>query len=223
MFRKPVNTIKQGDRAGICVPQLDADLIERGIAATPRSIKSSDLAIVLIQRIPYFLSGEVKTKSKYHISIGHQTGIGVITLFSCQSTQKAFNFSKNSLKTGNNQAEQFSFAFTREYQSEEVLPNPKKSAQQEETKGNEPADIAKDYYAIIKFEKEVLAQEQTLLIGSKLDTDTSLKTCRLAFYGQVLVLLPHSQSQEERQQFLQQITIIKDKVKFGKVDKVVDN
>ena len=48
MFRKPVNAIKQGDRAGICVPQLDADLIERGIAATPRSIKSSDLAIVLI-------------------------------------------------------------------------------------------------------------------------------------------------------------------------------
>lgn len=44
-------------------------------------------------------------------------------------------------------------------------------------------EVSKDYYAIIKFEKEVLAQEQTLLIGSKLDTDTSLKTCRLAFYG----------------------------------------
>jgi len=28
MFRKPVQQIKQGDRAGICVPQLDADLIE---------------------------------------------------------------------------------------------------------------------------------------------------------------------------------------------------
>lgn len=44
-------------------------------------------------------------------------------------------------------------------------------------------EVSKDYFAIIKFEKEVLAQEQTLLIGSKLDTDTSLKTCRLAFYG----------------------------------------
>ena len=71
MFRKPVNSIRQGDRAGICVPQLDAELIERGIASTPRSLKSSDFAIVLVKRIPYFTSGEIKSKGKYHISLGH--------------------------------------------------------------------------------------------------------------------------------------------------------
>ena len=76
MFRKPVKSIAQGDRAGMCVPQLDVDLIERGIATSPKSLKSSDLAIVLVKKIPYFTSQEIKSKNKYHISMGHQTCIG---------------------------------------------------------------------------------------------------------------------------------------------------
>jgi selenocysteine-specific elongation factor len=87
MFRKPVTMIRQGDRAGLCVAQLDADLIERGIAATPRCLKSSNLAIVLVKRIPYF-QGEIRTKGKFHISMGHQTGIGVMTFFSAQCTSQ---------------------------------------------------------------------------------------------------------------------------------------
>ncbi len=193
MFRKPVQHIRQGDRAGICVPQLDADLIERGIAATPRSIKSSDLAIVLVQRIPYFLSGEVKTKGKYHISIGHQTGIGAIILFSCEANQNSYNFTKSSLKLKDSQ---IMFDFKKEYRAEEVLPKSDKKNQQSQEESKEitqkPDEIPRDYYALIKLEKEVLAQEQTLLIGSKLDTDTSLKTCRLAFFGQVLQLFAHN-------------------------------
>ena len=35
MFRKPVKSAMQGDRAGICVPGLDASLVERGIVAEP--------------------------------------------------------------------------------------------------------------------------------------------------------------------------------------------
>ena len=82
MFRKPVQTAKQGDRVGICLAQLDAALIERGIAAKPGSMKPTDCAILIVRRIPYF-SGEVKTKSKLHISIGHQTTIGQVSFFSC--------------------------------------------------------------------------------------------------------------------------------------------
>jgi selenocysteine-specific elongation factor len=35
MFRKPVDTISQGDRAGVCVTGLDASLVERGLLCTP--------------------------------------------------------------------------------------------------------------------------------------------------------------------------------------------
>lgn len=70
MFRKPVTRVKQGDRVGICLPQLDASKIERGIAAKPRSVKTFDLAIVIVRRVPYF-ANEVKSKARFHISLGH--------------------------------------------------------------------------------------------------------------------------------------------------------
>ena len=77
-------------------------------------------------------------------------------------------------------------------------------------------------YAIIKFEKETLAQEQSLLIGSKLDAEISLKQCRLGFYGQVLKLFPASQAPDERENILSGIKIMKAKQKIGKIEKVND-
>ena len=38
----------------MCLPQLDASKIERGIAAKPRSVLVSDLAIVIVRRVPYY-------------------------------------------------------------------------------------------------------------------------------------------------------------------------
>jgi selenocysteine-specific elongation factor len=99
MFRKPVSSVKQGDRVGICMAQLDASLIERGIAAKPGSLKPTDCAIVVVKRIPYFI-GEIKTKAKLHISIGHQTVIGQVSFFSCPESQadsSSMHFNKNSL------------------------------------------------------------------------------------------------------------------------------
>lgn len=75
IFRKPVQSCKQGDRVGICLAQLDSSLIERGIAAKPGSLKPTDCVILIVRRIPYF-AGEIKSKSKLHLSIGHQTMIG---------------------------------------------------------------------------------------------------------------------------------------------------
>ena len=54
MFRTPVQQARQGDRVGICVAQLDATLVERGIAATPKSLQSTDLLFAVIRKIPYF-------------------------------------------------------------------------------------------------------------------------------------------------------------------------
>ena len=59
----------------MCLPQLDASKIERGIAAKPRSVLVSDLAIVIVRRVPYYQS-DIKSKSKWHISLGNQTAIG---------------------------------------------------------------------------------------------------------------------------------------------------
>jgi hypothetical protein len=67
----------------------------------------------------------------------------------------------------------------------------------------------------------VLAQEQTLAIASKLDSDIEAKACRLCFYGQVLKVMPMIEA--DKLKFLESISIIKEKQRVGKVDKVVDN
>ena len=101
MFRKPVTSAKQGDRVGICLANLDASLIERGIAAKPGSMKPTDSAILIVKRVPYF-TGEIKTKQKLHISIGHQTMLGQVSFFSCPDSHlniQSLQFNKNSLKS----------------------------------------------------------------------------------------------------------------------------
>jgi len=59
-------------------------LIERGIAATPKSLQSTDLILAEVRKIPYFTE-TVKNKTKFHITIGHQTVIGYCLFFVCTS------------------------------------------------------------------------------------------------------------------------------------------
>jgi len=47
MFRKPVQVARQGDRVGMCVTQLDANQIERGIACTPQTMKSCETVLAV--------------------------------------------------------------------------------------------------------------------------------------------------------------------------------
>ena len=70
---------------GICVAQLDATLIERGIATSPKALQCTDILVAVVKKIPYFLE-EVKNKSKFHITIGHQTVIGTAIFFAPKET-----------------------------------------------------------------------------------------------------------------------------------------
>ena len=48
---------------------------------TSKSLQNSDRSFVILQvKIPYF-KGEIATKSKFHISLGHETVLGRLTLF----------------------------------------------------------------------------------------------------------------------------------------------
>ena len=52
MFRKPVQSATQGDRLGVCVTQLDAKALERGIACTPGYISTVSCALVAARTPP---------------------------------------------------------------------------------------------------------------------------------------------------------------------------
>uniref|UniRef100_H2YEH9 Tr-type G domain-containing protein n=1 Tax=Ciona savignyi TaxID=51511 RepID=H2YEH9_CIOSA len=48
MFRKPTSSVKQGDRAGLCVTQFDPKLLERGLVCSPGTLPTLYAAIVRI-------------------------------------------------------------------------------------------------------------------------------------------------------------------------------
>jgi len=81
MFRKPVNQAHGGDRIGMRIDQLDAEKLERGIATSPGFVQQVDKILVKVQKIGYFTS-DIKTKSKFHLTIGHQTVMAQIRIFS---------------------------------------------------------------------------------------------------------------------------------------------
>ena len=70
----------QGDRVGICVTQLDASLVERGIACTSGSIPTFTGAIAAVDKIRFFV-GQMPSRLKVHVTIGHQTVMGEIQFF----------------------------------------------------------------------------------------------------------------------------------------------
>ncbi|KAJ1408557.1 hypothetical protein B484DRAFT_423485 [Ochromonadaceae sp. CCMP2298] len=80
MFRKPVKSARQGDRVGICVTNLDASAIERGVAAAPKSVPLLQAALCLVKKVRFF-KRNLRSGSKVHVSIGHSTVVATVTFF----------------------------------------------------------------------------------------------------------------------------------------------
>lgn len=74
-------------------------------------------------------------------------------------------------------------------------------------------------YALISFESPIMcAPLNSLLIGSKLDTEIEKNECRLAFSGNILEIYD-----ETTQEYKLHLKIAKSKKREGIVDRVVDN
>jgi len=81
MFRQPVQNAGMGDRVAICVPGLEAKELERGILVdTKFGMPTLDACICVVNRLHYY-KNEVKTKAKYHITLGHQTVMATAHFF----------------------------------------------------------------------------------------------------------------------------------------------
>eukprot|EP00301_Raphidiophrys_heterophryoidea_P022115 c6351_g1_i1.p1 GENE.c6351_g1_i1~~c6351_g1_i1.p1 ORF type:complete len:572 (-),score=148.73 c6351_g1_i1:33-1607(-) len=172
MFRKPVNIASKGDRVGICVTQLDAKAIERGVAAAPHSVPSLSACIVRLEKIR-FHKHSVTSRSKLHITVGHTTVMGTVYFFRDESATKSENIVKDHSP----------FSFDKEYLwLDELLPTSQEC-------------VAGAQLALIEFATPVTCPLFSIAIGSRLDTDVHTKTCRLAFYGSVLTAVEEKDKQ----------------------------
>jgi len=80
IFRESTDKCSRGDRVGMCVAGLDPEGLERFLVATPKTVPTFDRAIVSCEKIRMHKS-LVKSKAKFHVTIGHQTVMAKVTFF----------------------------------------------------------------------------------------------------------------------------------------------
>ncbi|CAH3021015.1 unnamed protein product [Porites evermanni] len=210
MFRVPVTEASQGDRVGICVTQFDPKLLERGLVCSPSTIPTIFAAIISVKHIPYY-KGTITSKSKFHITIGHETVMGKLQVFGLPPSQSV-----------DPPQDSKSFDMSREYVFQEAImeqsSHSAKSADKE-SEDTESNPVPNQQWLFIEFEKPVTCPEHSLVIGSRLDTDIHLNVCRIAFHGQLLVPVMDKNYTET---FLPQLKVYKTKTREGVVERMAD-
>ncbi len=80
MFRRPAKAIRCGDRAGLCLAQLDAAAIERGVVAAPGSVPGLTAVLALVRKVRFF-RGRTDTERTFHVTLGHTTTVATAYFF----------------------------------------------------------------------------------------------------------------------------------------------
>mmetsp|Transcript_38449 Transcript_38449/g.83528 ORF Transcript_38449/g.83528 Transcript_38449/m.83528 type:complete len:881 (-) Transcript_38449:134-2776(-) len=242
MFRRKVGMIRQGDRAGICIANFDPNLMERGIASSPGTVKLIDGAIAVVRKVRYF-RGQLTSGSKFHVSVGHSTVMATVTFWGaheiCDKLKRMQNQHQNG---GGNGAASGSAAITANEDAEDSAAKSKRGGSsskkgggaadksihgssslggdadvaglphlefdydedfvhqdgyletlEEDDAGNSgPTGLSSDndamplHWALLHFHTPVYCPLDSLVIGSRLDTDINVNTCRLAFSGRLV-------------------------------------
>ena len=78
-------------------------------------MKSCDTVLAAVQKIKFF-TDQVMNKTKFHITLGHQTAIGLVHFFSCPIESTKFKFNQGNLK---NMKNDFVFDYKQEYDFED--------------------------------------------------------------------------------------------------------
>jgi len=182
VFRKPVLNAFAGDRVGVCVANFSADLLERGVACMPGTVKSFKEAIVSVDKVRFY-PRKVPTNGKLHIMIGHTTVMATLTFFGTPlmtsrqwvSVQDGFSFDND-------------YLYQEELYGVEGRPvEGEKLHLGELAQKKLPKVFHGPQWAYVKFDDFVLGKEGTLFLGAKLDTDLNTSTCRIALHGKILV------------------------------------
>nr|CAD7438167.1 unnamed protein product [Timema bartmani] len=204
MFRQPVVRAVQGDRVGICVTQFDPKTLERGMLCQPGHISKILSAIVSAKKIKYF-KDSIKTKERFHISLGYETIMAKVTIF---GVPRQTHYKKDS-----GRVEETDFNFDREYKYQDELISEVQADRSDETDVEAP----QQQFALLEFDKPVLAVPKCLVIGSKLDKDIYTNTCRLAFHG---TLLTGFDDKSYTTTILPRLKVYKEKCKTGIVERL---
>jgi selenocysteine-specific elongation factor len=212
MFRRKANIIQQGDRAGICVSNFDAKLMERGIIASPGTVKLIRGAIAVVRKVRFF-KGALHSGAKFHISVGHTTVMASVTFWGAreiakQADQAVEADESDNLPSANKKNQQpalgnsslggsadlaglprLKFNWNQDFLHQDdyldALPAIEDHSQTKGISGHDDK-LPPLHWARIEFLTPVYCPMDSLVIGSRLDTEVNANACRLAFSGRLV-------------------------------------
>lgn len=195
MFKRKTTRIQQGDRAGICVSNLDSGLLERGVAASPGAVQLVKGAIALVRKIPQY-PGQLHNKAKFHVSVGHSTIMATATFWGATelyaATKKKTNGADNnkndekdnnktSIESSLGDVDQTGLPFLKFDWNEDFLLQdslleslPTSASQNVAPDASSKSTTASNddpllHWALLNFQTPVYCPLQSLVIGSRLD------------------------------------------------------
>ena len=200
VFHRPVTSASRGDRAGVCLAQMDAKLLERGLLCDPGSVPTFQVAVAAVQRIRYF-KGPLPSKAKLHVSVGHATVMAELTFMrgplavapkggraaGAQASQvDALAAQLGALSVSQRAAQLDVTRGDVEFEYVDELVEP--AADAPASDGGSAAQQAPELpmWAVLTFDAPAVAPRESMFIGSRLDLDTAHaagSTCRLALHG----------------------------------------
>jgi len=223
MFRRKANIIQQGDRAGICVSNFDAKLMERGIIASPGTVKLIRGAIAVVRKVRFFRGG-LNCGAKFHVSVGHTTVMATVTFWgareiAAQESEKNRIEKNNKNNNSNNTNNPFGksslggsadlaglprlkFDWNQDFLHQDnyldVLPTNNDSSEWNQSassgasaggkrkSNNDSSALPPLHWARLEFLTPVYCPMDSLVIGSRLDSEVNANACRLAFSGRLV-------------------------------------
>ena len=183
-----------------------------GIAAAPGSIPTFSGAILAVDKVRFY-PGDVKSQSKMHVIVGHQTVMAKLTFFgqpplmnqhALSSSSSSPASLSSSLKSAMNDlsvsTSNPAFDFSAEYLYQEELygveGRPVSAENSSSTLGPSSHGFDDDFpphfgpqWAVAQFEEAVTAPVDSLLVGARLDADTHAAACRITLSGRIVVPL----------------------------------
>jgi selenocysteine-specific elongation factor len=187
MFKRSTKQIQQGDRAGMCVSSFDANLLERGVCATPGAVHLVKGAVAIVRKIPYY-PNQLKNNSKYHVSVGHTTVMATVSFWGAvelakysaagtdNAAKKTSNTSSESIESSalGGDADQaglpyLQFDWNQDFLLQDGLLESLPAENGENDNGGKKTDRPLLHWALLDFQTPVYCPLQSLVIGSRLD------------------------------------------------------
>ena len=201
------------------MPPFKSEELDRCLVTTPGMLRKVSGCVAMVEMCKYF-KGEVKSKEKFHITVGHKNIMADIYLFiGNKNAVSGFGVNFKSENFGEFEKGEKGFELGEEYIYVSGMSRETIKYGNGETGYSELNKMGKVVLVYLHFQKPIFILPFSFYIGSRFDYNAESKMCRIAFSGKtVFDFCEGSQSVNPGM-----LRLLSEKIKYGIVEKRFDD